>query len=285
MSLLYIVATPIGNMEDITSRAIRVLNEVDMVAAEDTRHSRTLWAHFNIKTPMFSYHKFNEEKRGGFFLDALQAGKSIALISDAGTPCISDPGYRLVKTVAKAGFPVISVCGASAVVAALAVSGFDVTRFVFLGFLPRKATLEVFDSELSTSKGGVFVFYESPHRIKRTMELIAQKYPTTNVCLCNDLTKKFERLYRGLPQEVLNGLNSNPNSEKGEYTCVLNIPEIDNSADLDANDSPSIESLLVDIMVKSGCTLRDATNELHKLCTGISKKEIYAASLRLKNLL
>jgi len=135
---LYIVATPIGNLEDITPRAIRILKEADYIAAEDTRHSRVLLSCFDIKTPLFSCHKFNEEKRGDFFIEKLQEGKSIALISDAGTPAISDPGHLIVSQVSAADFPVVPVPGASAVVAALSASGFNGSKFTFLGFLPRK---------------------------------------------------------------------------------------------------------------------------------------------------
>ena len=279
---LYVVATPIGNLEDMTPRAVRILGEVDMIAAEDTRHSRVLLSYFNIKTPMFSCHKFNEEKRGGFFITALSEGKSIALISDAGTPCISDPGHRLVSMAAGAGFPVVAVCGASAVVAALSVSGFDVSRFSFVGFLPR--TKGDMLKYISGVLPGTAVFYESPKRIEATLRVIAEAYPMAQVCLCNDISKKFERVYHGAVSEVLDELGGNENAKKGEYACVIHVPE--NAVIAEKNvDEPSLESQLVDIMVKTSCTLKDAGAELNKMHTDVSKKEIYAAMLNLKNLL
>ena len=279
---LYVVATPIGNLEDMTPRAVRVLGEVDMIAAEDTRHSRGLLSHFNIKTPMFSCHKFNEEKRGDFFISALQEGRSVALISDAGTPCISDPGHRLVNMVHMAGFPVVAVCGASAVVSALSVSGFDVSRFSFLGFLPRAKgdTLKILASVLP----GTVVFYESPKRIETTLRVIAEKYPQAQVCLCNDISKKFERLYRGGVAEVLEMLADNEYAQKGEYACVLNVNELPQEVENEDEPMLSPEAQLVDIMVKTGCTLKDAGVELNKIREDLNKKAIYAAMLNVKNL-
>jgi len=277
---LYVVATPIGNLEDMTPRAVCILGEVDIIAAEDTRHSRVLLSHFNIKTPTFSCHKFNEEKRGGFFLSALEEGKSIALISDAGTPCISDPGHKLVGMAANAGFPVVAVCGASAVVAALSVSGFDVSRFSFVGFLPRnKGDIS---RCLESVLPGTTVFYESPLRIEATLNIIAQIYPHAKICLCNDLSKKFERTYHGTIPEILEVLACNEHAKKGEYTCVVYVEEL--PAAPQNIDTTSIESLLVDIMIKAGCTLKDAGATLHKTCASSSKKEIYAAMLNLKKL-
>jgi len=277
---LFIVATPIGNLEDMTPRAVRVLKEADIIAAEDTRHSKTLLAHFNIAgTPVFSCHKFNEDKRGDFFVSKMLEGKSVALISDAGTPCISDPGHRLVGAAAEAGIPVVAVCGASAVVAALSVSGFDASGFQFLGFLPRKKS--DIKETLSNALPGTIVFYESPRRIADTMGLIDEYYPHAAICLCNDITKKFERNYRGTPREVITQLEENPAAEKGEYTCVVYVAKQDASPPV--QDAPSLESRLVDIMVKSGGTLKDAAGEL-KLQDKLSKKEIYAAMLNLKEM-
>lgn len=279
-STLYVVATPIGNLQDITPRAISVLESVDMIAAEDTRHSRVLLSHFNIKTPTFSCHKFNEEKRGAFFISALKEGKSVALISDAGTPCISDPGHRLVTMAVDAGITVVPVCGASAVVAALSVSGFDASQFSFLGFLPRvkKDIIKTLDMALP----GTVVFYESPLRVEATLRTIGDTYPMAQVCVCNDISKKFERMYHGMINEVVEILGENEKSKKGEYACVVHIatlPKLEEEQDL-----PSIESQLVDILVKHGGTLKDASAALHKKHPLLSKKEIYAAMLALKDL-
>ncbi|MCL2456580.1 MAG: 16S rRNA (cytidine(1402)-2'-O)-methyltransferase [Defluviitaleaceae bacterium] len=274
---LYIVATPIGNLEDITARALRILCEVDMIAAEDTRHSRGLLSHFKIKTPLFSCHKFNEEKRGDFFIGALREGKNVALICDAGTPCISDPGHKIVKIAAESDIEIVPVCGASAVAAAVSVCGFAVSRFSFVGFLPRgKNAIDV--NFFSATE--VVVFYESPKRIISVLELLEKKFPDSKICLCNDISKKFERIYRGNAKEILEEIVNHP-YEKGEYTCVV------------ARGSPppppaepekfSPEARLVDIMIKSNCNLKDAAAKLKSIEQSFGKKEIYAAMLRLKN--
>lgn len=282
--MLYVVATPIGNLEDMTPRAIRILNEADIIAAEDTRHSRVLLAFFNIKkTPIYSCHKFNEGSKGDFFISKLKEGKTIALISDAGTPCISDPGHLLVNMAAKAGFPVVAVCGASAVVAALSVSGFEVNGFQFLGFLPRKKR-EIAEI-LKNALPNTIVFYESPKRIIETLKIIAENFEEAQICLCNDITKKFEKSYRGTTHEVIEELEENPNAEKGEYTCVVSVAKTTSEAIDDITENtPSLESQLVDIMIKTGGNLKDAAAELrekHKL----PKREVYNAMLRLKDLL
>lgn len=278
---LYVIATPIGNLQDMTPRAIRILGEVDMIAAEDTRHSRVLLSHFNIKTPTFSCHKFNEEKRGAFFISALRDGKNIALISDAGTPCISDPGHKLVAMVATEGFGVVPVCGASAVVAALSVCGFDVSRFSFVGFLPRnKGDMA---NALVNALPGTVVFYESPLRVESTLRVICETFPTAQVCLCNDISKKFERIYHGSVADVLGQLAENENARKGEYACVLHVAELPRPEV--EEDAPSIESQLVDILVKQDGTLKDAATALREKQPNLGKKEIYAAMLRLKELL
>ena len=276
---LYIVATPIGNLSDMTPRAVTVLNGVDMIAAEDTRHSRALLTHFGIKTPSFSCHKFNEGKRGDFFVSALMEGKNVALISDAGTPSISDPGHKLVSMAAAAGVEVVAVCGANAIAAALSVSGLDASRFIFLGFLPRtgKEQAEIW-GQLSSgavnllsapSRAGTTdingyscpaVFYESPLRIHKTLTGLAGAYPMANICLCNDLTKKFERIYRGTPAEVLEELSQNPNAKKGEYTCIVTLP-IQSEAEAPTPEL-SLEAQLAHIMAKNNCSLKDAASLL-----------------------
>jgi 16S rRNA (cytidine1402-2'-O)-methyltransferase len=178
--------------------------------------------HFGIETPLRAYHKFNEQSSLDSIVNALTSGQEIALITDAGTPCVSDPGSRLVEAAIAAGIEVSPVPGACAAIAALSVSGFNAASFVFRGFLPRKKgqltrTLRATLSEPSP----VTIFYESPMRIVTTMELCAEAVPDSRVCLCNDLTKPHERIYRGTPSEVLEQLNANKNAAKGEYTLVL----------------------------------------------------------------
>ncbi|MCL2189725.1 MAG: 16S rRNA (cytidine(1402)-2'-O)-methyltransferase [Defluviitaleaceae bacterium] len=280
---LYVVATPIGNLQEMTPRAITTLSEADLAAAEDTRHSRALFSHFGIKTPLYSCHTFNEEKQGDFFIRALECGQTVALISDAGTPCISDPGYKLIRKAADAGISVNPVCGASAVVAAMSVSGFDATRFAFVGFFPRKKTEQLAMLADITTWAHPAVFYESPKRITATLAFLEENAPTAQLCLCNDLTKKFERTYRGTPTQVCALLNENPAAQKGEYTCVIVPPPLQTEAP--PQDELSLEAQLIDIMVKQGCDLKNASAQLRAMPERRKKKDIYNAALRLKELL
>lgn len=320
---LYVVATPIGNLDDITRRAARVLAEADIIAAEDTRRTRILLQHLDIKTAPVSCHKFNETGKLAFFLQALTDGKDIALVSDAGTPCLSDPGHRLVAGAAEHGAEVVGVCGPNAAVTALSVSGFDASAFAYAGFLPRnkKDIRALFETRLSPGAPPL-VFYESPKRIAGTIQLLTDYFAGTRLCLCNDLTKKFERVYRGTPAQVSEDLTENLSSGKGEYTCVVEWPRAGETSETtpyaDAsgigeagaearnggNAYPSgdsipgsqtyphtlsLEAELADIMVKSPCSLKEAVSILHERHSGkrtakLTKKEIYAASLRLKEM-
>ncbi len=201
---LYIVATPIGNLEDITLRALRILKEVDLIAAEDTRHSRKLLRHYGIPTPLTPYHEHNEQSRTPELVEALRGGKSLALISDAGTPAISDPGYRLVRACREAGVPVAVVPGPCAAVAALSVSGLPTHGFVFAGFLPakskgrREALRRIASAEQTT------VFYEAPHRLAATLKEIGEELgEEREVAVARELTKMHEELVRGGAGEVL----------------------------------------------------------------------------------
>jgi len=276
---LYIVATPIGNLDEISKRAIAVLAESEIILCEDTGNTKVLLK--NIDAPfkkLVSYHKFNELARQDFILDKLKLGTAVALVSDAGTPCISDPGYRLVEAAAREGITVIAVNGPCALVSAVAVSGFPAEPFVYIGFLPKKDILKTISPLLYNER--VFVFYESPLRIYKSIKALADNFPDISLCLCNDLTKKYERIYRGSPAEVLNELDENPHFEKGEYTCVVYNPgkyTKNREADL-----PSLESLIVDTMVKSSCTMKSAVKALAQ---DYRKNELYAASLRLKDLI
>lgn len=200
---LYIVATPIGNLEDITLRALRILKEVDLVAAEDTRHSRKLFNHYGISTPLTSYFQHNEASKGEKILETLREGKSVALISDAGTPAISDPGFDLVRRCREEGLPVAAVPGPSAAVAALSITGLPTSRFAFEGFLPsrthaRRQVLRNLIGERRTC-----VFYESPHRLAATLEdLQAELGSEREVAVARELTKIHEELFRGTVAEA-----------------------------------------------------------------------------------
>lgn len=201
---LYVVATPIGNLEDITLRALRVLKEVDLIAAEDTRHSRKLCSHFGISTPLTSYYQHNEARKGQRILAALQEGQSVALISDAGTPAISDPGFDLVRRCREEGLPVVAVPGASAFVAALSVAGLPTDSFVFEGFLPAKtkARRDVFRALRSQRRTAVF--YESPHRLAAALrDLQGELGAERRVAVARELTKMHEELFRGPVAEAI----------------------------------------------------------------------------------
>ena len=278
-STLYVVATPIGNLDDISARAIKILGEVDIIAAEDTRVSRVLLGKYNIKTPMFSCHKFNEGKRGDFFISKLLEGKNIALISDAGVPCISDPGHRLVKQAHQNGIIVTSVGGPSSVTAALSVSGFDATCFTFIGFLPKGSEGRKMLAYM-INHGGTYVFFESPKRIKKTLGTISGISDKVNICLCNDMSKKFEKIYHGKISDVLCEIMANENSEKGEYTCVINSI----AQEIIKSSSISIEAQIVDIMVKKNINLKEAAGELKSQNPKLQKKQIYNAMLTLKKI-
>ena len=215
---LYLVATPIGNLDDITHRAIKVLSSVDLIAAEDTRKTKILLDHYSISKPMVSYFSYNERHRAPQLVEKLKDGQSIALVSDAGTPGISDPAYHIVQSCLSAGIPIIPIPGPSAFVSALIVSGLPTDRFVFEGFLPlkkgRKTKLGLLSSEPRT-----IVLYESPHRVLKTLEEIRTAFGERNVVIARELTKKFEEIVRGPISSVLEELHRKPT--RGEYVLVI----------------------------------------------------------------
>ncbi len=201
---LYLVATPIGNLEDLTFRALRILREVDLVAAEDTRHSRRLFGHYGVTTPLTSYFEHNEATKGERILQALRQGKDVALISDAGTPAISDPGYLLVRRCRDEGIEVATVPGPSAVVAALSISGLPVDRFAFEGFLPAKSQARRKLFKALQGDPRTLVFFEAPHRLLASLrDLIAELGRERLVAVARELTKVHEELFRGAAAEAL----------------------------------------------------------------------------------
>lgn len=280
---LFIVGTPIGNLGDMSPRAVETLREVDLIAAEDTRTAAMLLEKFGITgAKILPNHKFNEGNAAYGFVQDLLQGKSIALVTDAGMPCVSDPGYLLVEAAVAAGVPVTAVPGPCAAVTAVAVSGFNALSFAFYGFLPRSAgdirkVLRRVEKEYSP----LSVFYESPNRIADTVELVAEVLPDFRVCVCNDLTKKFERIYRGTPEQVLEQLKSNPNASKGEYVLLLERSKTEQKEET-AKLSP--EALLVDRMVKDGVSAKEAVALLTAEKV-LPKRELYDAALRLRELL
>lgn len=216
---LYIVSTPIGNLEDITIRAVRVLKEVGIIAAEDTRHTKQLCAHFGLTTPLTSYHDFNKEEKTAVLLERLRSGTSVALVSDAGTPVISDPGYFLITRSIEAGIRIVPVPGPSAVLAALAASGLPTDSFRFEGFLPRKdgprlKRIESFRDDFTS-----LILFESPHRIGKLLAALRAKLGNRRAVLARELTKRFEEFHRGTLDELLTHVQNHP--PKGEITLVV----------------------------------------------------------------
>jgi len=281
MKTLYVVATPIGNMQDISTNAIEILKKVDLIACEDTRVSINLMRHFGINTKLVSYHKFNEKSKSDNLINELLSGKDIALISDAGCPCISDPGSILVRECLKNNIEVYGIPGASAVITSLMVSGFDISSFTFYGFLERenkKMREQLLKIKNDSSK--VVVIYESPKRIIDTLEKIMEELDNPNICLCNDLTKKFEKKYYGRVDEVLSQLNSNPNHELGEYVLVIEK----NSKQEEKKEQISIEALIIDEMIKNkDLTMKDAIKLVSEKYH-YNKNIVYDASLNLKKI-
>lgn len=272
MGILYIVATPIGNLEDITLRALRVLQEVDLIAAEDTRHTRKLLTHYGIKTPLMSYHAHNQESRGPELLRRLQEGQNLALVSDAGTPGFSDPGADLVARAWDAGLKVEAVPGPAAGVAALSMSGFkgDVT---FVGFLPRRAGPRLKLLENLAPEPRVLIIYESSRRVTRTLGEIAQCLATRQVLVVRELTKKFEQCWRGPVQEVAARLDSA--EIKGECTLVLSCPQGEAAPEVD------LAGYLLQTALESRLTGRRLT-ALVAAELELPRRRVYQAYLTLK---
>jgi 16S rRNA (cytidine1402-2'-O)-methyltransferase len=271
---LYLVGTPIGNLEDITMRAIRILKEVDLIAAEDTRHTGKLLHYFQIKTPQISCHEHNEQQKIPDILAQLHSGKSIALVTDAGMPGISDPGYILVAACVAAGATVVPIPGVTALVTGLSASGLDTSRFVFEGFLPvkgatREAQLLALQTETRTT-----IFYESPHRLQRTLaDLLTACGAARSIVLARELTKLHEEFWRGNLAEAIDLYTQR--EPKGEYTVILAGAVRSVVTWTDATILTELEQLL-----QQGVSRSTASKQLAEL-TGINKRHIYQLSLGL----
>lgn len=217
--MLYVISTPIGNLRDITLRAIDILKSVEYVVAEDTRTTGKLLKAYEIpKKPYISYNDYNSKKRIPHILELLNQGKDIALVSENGTPGISDPGYRLIKECVDKGIKVIPVPGATAFVPALVSSGLATDKFTFYGFLPKSKKKKADLFKKVRDDGTTGIFYESCHRIVKTLETLDEIYPESDCCVAREITKKFEEFLRGTPKNILNGLGSKP---KGEFVLIL----------------------------------------------------------------
>lgn len=282
MGNLYVVATPIGNLNDMTERAIGTLKEVDYILCEDTRTSLKLLNHFDIKNKLVSYHKFNEQDRSDSIINDLKKGMNIAVISDAGTPCINDPGEVIVRRAREEQIPVFGIGGISAVITALSISGLDTKCFTYYGFFPReKKDQNKIIEEIDRSDIKTFVFYESPKRIIKTLEILEKELPNIKVSISKELTKLHEKNYYGDIAKVLQKLKNDEKAQVGEYTFII---EKQKQIQKEENDI-SIEALLIDLIIKKNITIKEAVDIVNKENQNLSKKDIYNASLNLKSIL
>ena len=271
---LYIVATPIGNLEDITFRAVRILKEVELIAAEDTRHSRKLLTHFGISKPLTSYFDHNKKIKGDFILDKLREGLSVALISDAGTPCISDPGFQLVRDAVAAGIPVVPVPGLSAVLAALSAAGLPTDRFVFEGFLPNRQGKRREKLLSLASEERVLVFYESPNRLQAALADLLDVLGNREVVMARELTKIYEEFIRGPAANVLERLKER--RIKGEVVLLVASAQ----SPVESEAAP-VADLLREYIAAGEVSLKDAVRRVVQE-TGRPRGEVYASALKLK---
>ena len=283
MGNLYVVATPIGNLSDITLRALDILKSVDYIACEDTRQTIKLLNHYEIKKKLVAYHKFNELSKSNFIIDDLKSGMDVAIVTDAGTPCISDPGYIVIKKAREENINVFAVPGASAVISSLSVSGIDTSGFAFVGFLPvdnSKFNEEI--DKIKESKINTFVIYESPKRIVKLFGKLVEVFPQATVFVASDLTKLHERGFFGTIEDVYEQMKNDSNIEKGEYAIVLQKKENEEES---SEEDISLEALIIDCMVKNNLSVKDAIKKLTEENKNIRKNDLYEASLRLKNLI
>jgi len=271
---LYIVATPIGNLEDMTYRAVRILSEVDLIAAEDTRHSLKLLNHFNISKPLTSYFDHNQQFKGERILNTLRQGKNVALISDAGTPCVSDPGYNLVRDAVAENIPVIPIPGACAAITALSGSGLPSDSFTFAGFPPaRQGKRRSFLTGMS-SLPGTLVLYEAPHRLEDCLNDIREVMGERQVVVARELTKVYEEFIRGTAAEIAAKIEQG--RVRGEVAILIAPGET-----VEAETEP-LEDVLQRLLDEEGLSIKDAAKKA-SLITGASKSEAYTEALRLRN--
>lgn len=275
---LYLCATPIGNLQDMTERVLLTLKEVDLIAAEDTRNSIRLLNHFEIRTPMTSYHEYNKVEKAHYLVDQLLTGKNIALITDAGTPAISDPGEVLVAECQKAGVPVTSLPGCCACVTALTLSGLPTRRFCFEGFLPTDKKEKAFVLEELARETRTMILYEAPHHLKRTLSELLETLGERRITLCRELTKKFETV---MPITLEGAVAYyEENEPKGEYVLVI---EGKSRKEIEEEQQKSWESMSIEehmaFYEKQGIDRKSAMKKV-AADRGVGKREIYQALLK-----
>ncbi len=270
---LYIVSTPIGNLEDITLRALRTLKEVDLIAAEDTRKTKILLNHYQIKTPMTSYFEHNKFKKGGLLITKMTEGKSIALVTEAGTPTISDPGYYLIQLVIKNSIHAVPIPGVSAAIAALSVSGLPTDRFTFEGFLPSSPRKRRVALEKMRYRKPTMIIYESPRRLKATLQDLVEIFGQRKVVIARELTKIYEEILRGTALEVSDNLKNR--ELKGEITIIIS------GSDGSEEEGMAIEEEIKLYRKSLNLPLKDLIAIISEE-RGISKREVYQSSLKLR---
>ncbi len=276
--ILYICPTPIGNLDDITYRVLKTLKEVDLIAAEDTRHTKKLLNHFEIHTPLFSYHEHNKAKAGPVLIERMLEGKSIAIVTDAGTPGISDPGEDLIKLAIDSDLTVVSQPGATAFVTALVASGLPTGKFIFEGFLDRhkkrrKEALEALQYETRT-----LIFYEAPHRLLQTLESIQDVLGDRRMTAARELTKRYETFTRGRISEVI--AHFDENAPRGEFVLIVEGADPDAvQVSTDPNMELSIEDHLR-VLIDTGMRKKEAAAEV-ALARGLNKRDVYKLTIDL----
>ncbi len=273
--ILFIVATPIGNLDDITFRAVEILKSIDIILAEDTRHSKKLLKHLNIAKPIRAFHEHNEREKTKAIIDELHSGKSIALISDAGTPLISDPGYFLVAQAKKEGLRVVPIPGASALITALSASGLASDNFTFLGFLPSKQTARVKLLKSLVGRAETSIFYESPKRILATLTDMYEIFgDSREVCLAKELTKAFETIQTDSISNLIKYLNIDQSHQKGEFVILISAND-----KIDITEAETqLDSLLPILCAEMGAS---KAAKLASKITGIDKKQCYKRAIDL----
>lgn len=280
MSKIYLVPTPIGNLGDITLRALEVLKNVDLIAAEDTRQTLKLLNHFEIKKPLMSYHKHNEQGKGDEILRRVKEGVSVAIVSDAGTPGISDPGSVVVEKCIAEGIEFEVLPGATAFTTALIYSGLDTTKFMFKGFFPRENKEKKAFIEDIKDRTETIIIYESPYRILDTIDTLKEGLGNRNIAVCRELTKLHEEIYRGTMEEAK--LHFEENSPKGEFVCVIS-GKSDEEIEEENNakwSNMSIEEHIIHYIDNEGMKKKDAIKQVAK-DRGVAKSEIYKFSLNI----
>lgn len=272
---MYIVPTPLGNLRDITLRALDVLRDVDIIFCEDTRHTRKLLSHYSISKQLVSCEKFSEARRSAYIIDQLEEGKHVALVSDAGTPAVSDPGSRVIGLARSRGIPVVALPGPSALITAFSASGFT-HPFRFIGFFPRKK--EAMEKEIQRMglSDEVTIFYESPRRIERTLFMIHRRVPDREICLARELTKIHEQYLVGTVEKVLGAVRDSP--VRGEVTVLVNSATHEESFQADTLRE------MAGKLLERGCSVRDALLMLSRE-TGINRNELYPMILDVKKTL